>query len=137
VAKIPGQELVAKAAPPGYLGGGIQSVMTRSGFGIVMLCAFLVVCGRQREDDETYRAASDAKHVQIIHLDGIRSDVLEEMLQAGQLPHFESLLSRGRISYNASTVDKSETMKIIQSYLTSRLDTQVVGSDLLICGILR
>ncbi len=102
-------------------------MMTRAGFGTAILCAFLVVCGRQQEGGEIYRVASEAKHVQIIHLDGIRSDMLEAMLRAGQLPHFESLLSRGRISYNASTVDKSETMKIIQSYLTSRLDTQVVG----------
>ncbi len=50
--------------------------MTRSVFGMAMLCAFLVVCSRQPEDGGTYRVASEAKHVQIIHLDGIRSDVL-------------------------------------------------------------
>ena len=100
---------------------------TRFVCGVALLGALFLVCCREQQDGETYRIDSEAKHVQIIHLDGIRSDVLEEMLRAKQLPHFESLLGRGRISYDASTVDKSETMKIIQSYLTSRLDTQVVG----------
>jgi hypothetical protein len=67
------------------------------------------------------------KHVHLMHIDGVRPDIFREMLAAGQLPHFKFLLQRGKISYTASTVDKSETMKVIQSYLTSKIDTKVVG----------
>jgi hypothetical protein len=43
------------------------------------------------------------------------------------MPYLAYLVSRGRVSFDATTVDKSETMKVIQSYLTSELDTTVVG----------
>jgi hypothetical protein len=62
-----------------------------------------------------------------MHIDGARPDLFKQMLEAGQLPHFQFLLKRGKISYTASTVDKSETMKVIQSYLISKVDTKVVG----------
>ena len=77
----------------------------------------------------------DFRHVHLMHLDGFRPDVFKELLDSGQLPHFEFLLkgvqlegfqSAGKISYQASTVDKTETFKAIQSYLTSRRDTEVV-----------
>ncbi|MEW6054979.1 MAG: hypothetical protein AB1540_00055 [Bdellovibrionota bacterium] len=67
------------------------------------------------------------RHVHMMHLDGFRSDLFEKLLKAGQLPHFSLLLARGRVSYDASTVDKSETMKVIESYLTSRRDTTIAG----------
>lgn len=65
--------------------------------------------------------------MQLLHLDGYRPDIVQSMLSAGQLPNLELLAARGRVSYQATTVDKSETMKVIQSYLTSQLDTSVVG----------
>ncbi len=67
------------------------------------------------------------RHVQLLHLDGYRPDLLRALLGAGRLPNLARLVARGRISYDATTVDKSETMKVIQSYLTSQLDTKVVG----------
>ncbi len=67
------------------------------------------------------------RHVQLIHLDGYRPDLVQALLVAGRLPRLADLVARGRISYDATTVDKSETMKVIQSYLTSQLDTTVVG----------
>ncbi len=103
-------------------------------FHVRVLAALLLgigaACGspqETREAEEVYRIELGARHVQLIHLDGFRSDVFGALLESGRLPHFEFLLSRGRISYDAATVDKSETMKVIQSYLTSQLDTEVVG----------
>ncbi|HXH32684.1 MAG TPA: hypothetical protein VNJ01_17935 [Bacteriovoracaceae bacterium] len=69
----------------------------------------------------------ERKHVHLMHLDGFRADVFQRLLQRGRLPHFEFLLNRGKISYDASTVDKSETFKVVESYLTSRRDTYVTG----------
>lgn len=66
-------------------------------------------------------------HVHLMHLDGFRPDLFEQLLDGGQLPNFEFLRSRGRVSFDATTVDKSETMKVIPSYLTSKRDTRVVG----------
>jgi hypothetical protein len=63
----------------------------------------------------------------MLHLDGYRADLTRSLLEAGRLPYLEYLVSRGRISFETATVDKSETMKVIQSYLTSRLDTEVSG----------
>ena len=71
--------------------------------------------------------STDFRHVHLMHLDGFRSDLFQALLEGGHLPHFSFLLSRGRLSLTNSTVDKSETMKVIQSYLTSKLDTSVVG----------
>ncbi len=70
---------------------------------------------------------ANERHVHLMHLDGFRGDVFYDLLGHGQLPHFKFLLSRGKVSYKASTVDKSETMKVIHSYLTSRRSTEVVG----------
>jgi hypothetical protein len=67
------------------------------------------------------------KHVHFMHLDGWRADLFQQLLDRGQLPHFALLLARGRVSTRASTVDKSETMKVIESYLTSRRDTFIAG----------
>ncbi len=67
------------------------------------------------------------RHVQLLHLDGYGPDLVRALLGAGRLPNLARLVARGRISYDATTVDKSETMKVIQSYLTSQLDTTVVG----------
>jgi hypothetical protein len=73
------------------------------------------------------RADPDVRHVHLMHLDGFHSALFEELLAADMLPHFAFLLERGKLSTVASTVDKSETFKVIQAYLTSRLDTQVTG----------
>ena len=72
-------------------------------------------------------SAPAPRHVVLLHLDGYRADLTRGLLEAGSLPHLAFLASRGRISYRTSTVDKSETMKVVQSYLTSQLDTAVVG----------
>ncbi len=69
----------------------------------------------------------ERKHVHLMHLDGFRSDVFKILLENGRLPHFEFLLGRGKISFEASTVDKSETFKVIESYLTGRRDTFITG----------
>ena len=95
--------------------------------GLAVLISLDVACTRESADETRYLVEPPARHVQFIHLDGFRSDVFRALLESGRLPHFEFLVSRGRISYEAATVDKSETMKAIQSYLTSRLDTHVVG----------
>ena len=101
--------------------------MTR-GLSISLAALICLQAACTRTVDETrYREEPSARHVQFLHLDGFRSDVFRALLESGRLPHFEFLASRGRISYDAATVDKSETMKAIQSYLTSRLDTHVVG----------
>jgi hypothetical protein len=75
---------------------------------------------RQRPDP-------DVRHVHLMHLDGFHAGLFEELLAQGMLPHFSFLLARGKLSSVASTVDKSETFKVIQAYLTSRLDTRVTG----------
>lgn len=67
------------------------------------------------------------RHVHLMHLDGFRADLFEKLLDGGQLPHFAFLLERGKLSTRASTVDKSETMKVIEAYLTSRRDTYIAG----------
>ncbi len=66
-------------------------------------------------------------HVLLLHLDGYRADLTRELLERGRLPNLGLLASRGRISYEATTVDKSETMKVIPSYLTSQLDSSLLG----------
>jgi hypothetical protein len=87
----------------------------------------LVSCGAPPRIIEPDPLESAGRHVQLLHLDGYRSDLTRELLEAGRLPRLAELAARGRISYEATTVDKSETMKVIQSYLTSQLDTHVVG----------
>ncbi len=91
----------------------------------VAFALLLVSCGAPRPDPSPLE--SSGKHVQLLHLDGYRPDLTRELLEAGKLPRLAELVARGRISYDATTVDKSETMKVIQSYLTSQLDTHVVG----------
>jgi hypothetical protein len=66
-------------------------------------------------------------HVLLLHLDGYRPDLTRILLEEGRLPNLSALAARGRISYEATTVDKSETMKVIPSYLTSQLDTSLLG----------
>jgi hypothetical protein len=67
------------------------------------------------------------RHVHLMHLDGFHAGLFDALLAADMLPHFAFLLERGRLSSVASTVDKSETFKVIQAFLTSRLDTRVTG----------
>src|SRR5262245_32405295 len=64
-------------------------------------------------------AARSGHHVQLIHVDGFRPDLFKALLEGDQLPHFKILVGQGKVSYEAATVDKTETMKVIQSYLTS------------------
>jgi len=68
-----------------------------------------------------------APHVLLVHLDGYRPDLTRTLLDQGRLPNLALLASRGRVSYEATTVDKSETMKVIPSYLTSQLDSSLLG----------
>jgi hypothetical protein len=67
------------------------------------------------------------QHFILFHLDGVEPQLFKFLVEHQHLPHFELLLSRGKISYQSSTVDKTETMKVIQSYLTSHHDTEIVG----------
>jgi len=91
--------------------------------------ALSVACTEPDPPPEPKRNASPGagKHVQLLHLDGFRPDLTRTLLETGRLPRLFELAARGRISYQATTVDKSETMKVIQSYLTSQLDTRVAG----------
>lgn len=70
---------------------------------------------------------SPEKHVHLVHLNGLESNAFRALLDIGQLPHIQFLLNRGLVSHEATTVDKSETMKVLMSYLTSQTDTEVVG----------
>ncbi|HEY7817723.1 MAG TPA: hypothetical protein VIG29_05865, partial [Vicinamibacteria bacterium] len=45
-------------------------------------------------------------HVLLLHLDGYRADLVRRLLEEGRLPNLGLLASRGRISYEATTVDK-------------------------------
>ncbi|MGZ3669919.1 MAG: hypothetical protein ACXWR4_08450 [Bdellovibrionota bacterium] len=72
-------------------------------------------------------ASPQDRHVLMMHLDGFNSDAFQTMLAAGQLPHFAFLSDHGRLSTRASTVDKSETMKVIPSYLSSKVDTHITA----------
>ena len=67
------------------------------------------------------------RHVHAMHVDGLHAELFHQMLEVGMLPHFELLLARGKVSFTAATVDKSETFKVIQAYLTSRLDTEITA----------
>ena len=70
---------------------------------------------------------TSSSHVLLLHLDGYRADLTRTLLGQRRLPNLGVLVSRGRISYEATTVDKSETMKVIPSYLTSQLDSSLLG----------
>ncbi|MCK5072949.1 MAG: hypothetical protein KAQ98_05945 [Bacteriovoracaceae bacterium] len=98
-------------------------------FFILILLIVNFSCSRQEKEEKRSPSGieNDEKHVHLMHIDGVRPDVFKRLLESGQLPHFSFLASRGKISFNASTVDKSETMKVVPSYLASRLDTKVVG----------
>ena len=89
-----------------------------------VLAVLVACCG---SPPEALVPLAGGRHVQLLHLDGYRSDLVRALVDAGRLPNLARLIARGRISYDATTVDKSETMKVIQSYLTSQLDTTVVG----------
>lgn len=80
-----------------------------------------------RAKDAPPKASTAPPHVLLLHLDGYRADLTRTLLEQGRLPNLGLLASRGRISYQATTVDKSETMKVIPSYLTSQLDTSLLG----------
>jgi hypothetical protein len=73
------------------------------------------------------QAANTVNHVHLMHLDGIRSDLIQSMLKDGTLPNLGQAAKKGKIDYETSTVNKSETMKVILSYLSSKVDTEVVG----------
>ncbi|GMR22889.1 MAG: hypothetical protein BMS9Abin37_1268 [Acidobacteriota bacterium] len=94
---------------------------------IALFAALVVACTDPPPEPELDVLEGSGKHVQLLHLDGYRSDLTRTLLEAGRLPRLAELAARGRISYQATTVDKSETMKVIQSYLTSQLDTRVAG----------
>lgn len=70
---------------------------------------------------------TEKRHAIFIHLDGIIPEVFEKLKESNQLPHLNFLLEHGKYSNKTSTVDKSETMKVIQSYYTSKRETEVVG----------
>ena len=97
--------------------------MRNVGF-LAATAVLLVACG---DRSGTVEPRATGRHVLLLHLDGYRPDLVRALLETDRLPRLERLVRRGRIAYDATTVDKSETMKVIQSYLTSRLDTQVTG----------
>ncbi len=67
------------------------------------------------------------KYVHMMHLDGFRPDLFKALLDMNKLPTFQFLAERGKYTTDATTVDKSETMKVVESYLTSRRDTYVTA----------
>jgi hypothetical protein len=70
---------------------------------------------------------ADHKYVHMMHLDGFRPDLFKALFDANKLPHFQFLAERGKYTTEATTVDKSETMKVVEAYLTSRRDTYVTA----------
>ena len=70
---------------------------------------------------------SKDRYVHATHLDGFNAEAFRKMLEAGQLPHFKFLVEHGRLSTRATTVDNSETMKVIPSVLSSKVDTRIAG----------
>lgn len=73
------------------------------------------------------KAEEPDKHVHMMHLDGVRGDLLKQMMLNNQLPNLQEVFLKGQGNFEVSTVDKSETMKVTPSYLSSKLDTEVVG----------
>src|SRR5688572_11004365 len=67
------------------------------------------------------------KYVHMMHLDGFRPDLFKALFDMNKLPYFQFLAERGKYTTEATTVDKSETMKVVESYLTSRRDTYVTA----------
>jgi hypothetical protein len=97
---------------------------------IVAVALALASCGAPPPEQRaplSRQRETTTRHVQLLHLDGYRPDLTQALLEAGSLPRLAELAARGRISYETTTVDKSETMKVVQSYLTSQLDTHVAG----------
>jgi hypothetical protein len=90
------------------------------------LCLSLAF-GGCREARPPPQTSGGSPHVLLLHLDGFRADLTRTLLEQGRLRNLDFLGSRGRISYEATTVDKSETMKVIPSYLTSQLDSSLLG----------
>ncbi len=72
-------------------------------------------------------SAKESRFAHLLHIDGVRPDVFERMMNNGNLIYFQYLKERGLYSFKATTVDKSETMKVIPSYLTSKINTSIVG----------
>ena len=93
----------------------------------IALAAIAVLAATCASPPTPVAPVAGGRHVQLLHLDGYRPEIVRALLAAERLPNLARLVARGRISYDATTVDKSETMKVIQSYLTSQLDTHVVG----------
>lgn len=96
---------------------------------VAMIISSVTSWGMSKKSTKRKPSASNVQkpHVHLMHMDGIRPDVFKRLMEHGQLPHYRYLLDRGRINYSNSTVDKSETMKVILSYLTSSIDSEVVG----------
>ncbi|HJS75402.1 MAG TPA: alkaline phosphatase family protein, partial [Vicinamibacteria bacterium] len=92
---------------------------------LALVAAASVALSGCRRSEPLSRSIS--RHVLLLHLDGFRPDLTKTLLAEGRLPNLSRLASRGRISYEAATVDKSETMKVIPAYLTSQLDTSLLG----------
>jgi hypothetical protein len=110
----------------------------------IVLLVFLTLatslgCSQKTPDDpapwtaaslEFFRAIpqdEDHRYVHMMHLDGFRPDLFKALFDANKLPHFQFLAVRGKYTTEATTVDKSETMKVVEAYLTSRRDTYVTA----------
>jgi hypothetical protein len=98
--------------------------MKRKVFVVISLSVAFAGC---RETARPQGRGPAFPHVLLLHLDGYRPDLVRTLLEENRLPNLSLLASRGRISYEATTVDKSETMKVIPAYLTSQLDTSLLG----------
>src|SRR5262245_16820415 len=109
----------------GAFGPGCSSTPKDSGSGR------LSVAERAYPVGEFYKEAStpahQARHVHLMHLSGVRGDLVEALLEAGQLPHFSLLLARGRLSTQATANDRPEAPRALESILTSRRDAAVAG----------
>jgi hypothetical protein len=110
----------------------------RTGFLTCIALAAMTSCSREQspavkgappsaEFFRTIPQDDGHKYVHMMHLDGFRPDLFKALLDTKKLPTFEFLAERGKYSTEATTVDKSETMKVVESYLTSRRDTYVTA----------
>lgn len=69
----------------------------------------------QEIKDSKQDTFDDARTVFKCHMDGIRPDVLDKMLQKSLLPHFKMLIERGVMAKNFSTIFPSETYAVMLS----------------------
>jgi len=116
-----------------------MTIPARRSVAILLSLGFLMVAACSRKDTpvpwtptslEFFRSIPedpDHKYVHMMHLDGFRPDLFKALLDTNRLPHFQFLAARGKYTTEATTVDKSETMKVVESYLTSRRDTYVTA----------